>query len=291
MATVKELPQLKELLDKKQVPTATSNKIMSYIQGEIKAEANKEEKKKQVSKNTIDQLYTMIFKFWNMGLAVDGVNVVITGKGMAMVTFNGYKNKVLATYPETEFDIQLVRDGDTFNVSKESGSVVYSHQINDPFDQESKPIIGAYVVFKNKRGEFIETLSRADFEKMKKASKQTWLWGEWESEFFLKSVIKRACKRHFYDVVEEIDKFDNDHYGAGAITPPPSEDDEKKLAEAIKLVEDAPDLAALNAVFQASGMMQKKDVVEVYKKRRAELDQPQTTQEETSTEESTGENN
>ncbi len=289
MATVDQLPELKELLDKKNVPVAESNKIMAYIQGEIKSDMGKEEKKRQVSRNTIDQLYTMIFKFWNMGLAVDGVNVVITGKGMAMVTFNGYKNKVLATYPETEFDIQLVREGDTFNVSKESGSVVYSHQINDPFDQENKPIIGAYVVFKNKRGEFIETLSRTDFDKMKDASKQSWLWGQWESEFFLKSVIKRACKRHFFDVVEEIDKIDNDQYGAGAMVPPPSDDELEKIQASVKAIEDAKDLKALNEAFQASNMMQKKDVVAAYKKRRGELDQPQITQEGSHTEESTDE--
>lgn len=275
MAQVEELAGLKQKLTEKKMPEASINKVLGYLQGEIKAEAKKEQNKRPVTGNTIDQLYTMIFKWWGMGLLIDGVNVSITGNGMAMVSFHGYKNKVLATYPETEFDIQLVREGDEFQVAKESGSIVYSHTIKDPFDQENKKIVGAYVVFKNKRGEFIETLGRTDYEKMKKASKQTWLWGEWESEFWLKSVIKRACKRHFYDVVEEIDKLDNDDYGAGAPVPPPETEDEKtKIDAAIKLVSEAPDLKALNAAFQDSGLMQKKPVVDAYKARRAELDKP-----------------
>ena len=278
MASLEEMKTLKEKLVDKKMPEAQINKIIAYLSGAIRDEVKLKAKGKPtpVTTNSIDTLYTLIFKWWNMGLAVDGVNVVITGSNMAMVTFHGYKNKVLATYPETEFDVQLVREGDQFSVAKESGAVVYSHTMGDPFETEEKKIKGAYVVFKNKRGEFIETLNMTDFEKMKKASKQGYLWGEWASEFWLKSVIKRACKRHFYDIVEEIDKLDNDDYGAGAPIPSPDETAEKKakVDAALELVSKAPDLAALNASFESTGLMQNKDVVAAYKKRRAELDQP-----------------
>jgi len=155
--------------------------------------------------------YSAYAKVTNLGIPFDGVSAVFTGQKMFMVTADGYKNRVLKTYPETEIDMQLVREGDKFQLAKESGSVVYSHTIANPF--EDKEIEGAYVVMKNKRGEFIETLNKADFEKMKNASKQGYLWKTWASEFWLKSVVKRACKRHFKDIITEIDKLDNEYYG------------------------------------------------------------------------------
>jgi hypothetical protein len=253
------------------------NKVQSYIAAaqreEKAAQARKSDAKTPVSNNSEDQLYTLAVKYKNLGLLVDGVNVVITGVNMAMVTFNGYKNKVLSVYPETEFDIQLVREGDTFHFAKESGGVIYSHEMADPFSTTDAKIIGAYVVFKNKRGEFLETLNRSDYEKMKKSSRQEYLWGQWESEFWLKSVIKRACKRHFFDVVAEIDKNDNEDYGIN-IDKNPEETDEAKAArieEVVKLLGEAPDMAALKAVFIASNMMQEPAVVAAKDARKGEL--------------------
>jgi hypothetical protein len=204
-----DLNKLKEKLDKSGAPKADTKKFMAYIADTQSTEVTKD--KKPVTNNTVEALYSLFLKYRNLGLIIDGVNVVITGRNMAMVTFNGYKNKVLDTYPETEFDYGLIRENDLFNLSKESFSVKYTHKVADPFS--STAIKGAYVMFKNKRGEYIELLNNKDYEAMKKASKQSYLWNTWDSEFWLKSVIKRACKRNFYDVVAEIDKTDNDDYG------------------------------------------------------------------------------
>lgn len=264
------MPDLKDTLLDKKIPENQVTKIIAYINNAKREEAKKEPGKRPVTNNSADQLYSMIMKYWGLGLAVDGVNVVITGNSMAMVTFNGYKNRVLAVYPETEFDIQLVREGDTFKVSKESGAVIYTHEIGDPFGDKEQPIIGAYVVFKNKRGEFIETLNKTDYEKMKKASKQSYLWGEWASEFWLKSVIKRACKRHFYDIIEEIDKNDNDNYGALAPGEPPIEppDVADKADAVIAQINTARDREEADKMFQISGLMNNKKVVEAYKAKK-----------------------
>jgi hypothetical protein len=133
---------------------------------------------------------------------------------MVMVTAHGYKNKVIATYPESTFDMQLVKQGDMFTLAKESGSVVYTHTFGDPFaNNKDGKIIGAYVVIKHSRGEFVETLNEDDYNNMKKASKQSYLWDLWSSEFWLKSVMKRACKRGFYDIVAEVDQQDNEDFG------------------------------------------------------------------------------
>lgn len=266
------MADLKDTLIEKKIPEAQVNKIIAYIESAKKSEEGKDANKRPVTNNDAQTLYRLIMKYWNLGLAIDGVNVVITGKNMAMVTFNGYKNKVLATYPETEFDVQLVKEGDTFKFSKDSGHVKYTHDLADPFGTAKSKIVGAYVVFKNKRGEFLETLNRDDYEKMKKASKQAYLWGDWESEFWLKSVIKRACKRHFYDVVDEIDKVDNDDYGL-LLDKPPVGEDEDAIQLALDSIRDTESLDDFRETYKGLGKMANHPkVMEAARARKAELE-------------------
>lgn len=147
-----------------------------------------------------------------VGLKFDGINAVFTGWKRFFFTADGYKNKVLLTYPETKFDLQLVNDGDDFKIAKESGSIIYTHNISDPFGN-NKRITGAYVVLKTDRGEYFESINQDTFNKMKNNAMNSQTWDMWASEFWLKSVVKRACKRHFKDVTIEIDKLDNSDYG------------------------------------------------------------------------------
>lgn len=264
-----DLAKIKDKLLDKGMPEKEVNKFLTYVKSALDDEAQKAaDKPKPVSRNSDDMLYTMAIKFWNMGLTLDGTNIVIAGKNMAMVTFHGYKNKVLQVYPETKFDYGLIREGDTFKVHKESGRVEYSHDISDPFS--SNPITGAYVIFKNKRGEYFEALSTKDFEQMKQASKQSYLWGQWDSEFWLKSVMKRACKRNFNDIVAEIDKDDNEVYG---ITDE-SEAQQAELAEALAKIEAAKDEDELTDIlFNLSAELQK-NVTDVATRKFKELSEP-----------------
>lgn len=147
------------------------------------------------------------------GFALDGVNYTITGNRMYMPTYKAFKNKLYMVYPETVIDLQLIRQGDTYHFAKESGSIVYTHELSDPFEEKPSMIIGAYCIIKNSRGEFLETLNQTDYDKMRDGSKQPKLWDKWESEFFLKSVIKRACKRHFNDVTSALEEKDNEVVG------------------------------------------------------------------------------
>jgi hypothetical protein len=211
---------LKEKLKKMRMPVDKINQFLAYVQGEKTKEAAAIDKAKRegknrpytpVTSNTDDQLYTMAFKFWGLGLVIDGINVVITGRGMALPTFHGYKNKVKQIYPDATFDVQLVREGDTTSFAKESGSIVYSHQLGSPF--EEKKIQGAYCVISFGGQQYLETLNERDYTAMKAASKNPSTWDKWPSEFWLKSVIKRACKRHFNDITIELDKYDNELYG------------------------------------------------------------------------------
>lgn len=160
-----------------------------------------------------DFLLQSIAECIDNGFALDGVNYVLTGNRMYMPTYKAYKNKLYMVYPDTIIDLQLIREGDKYSFAKESGSVVYSHQIGDPFAIAEPKIIGAYCIIRNKRGEFLETLNASDYKAMRDSSKTPSTWDKWASEFWLKSVIKRACKRHFNDITSVIDEKDNEATG------------------------------------------------------------------------------
>lgn len=204
-----------------------------YVQKKI---AEKEKVKKVVGGKTIEEwkprynfapdfLLQTIAECVDNGFALDGINYVLTGNRMYMPTYKAFKNKIYMVYPESEIDVQIVRESDTFSFAKESGSVMYSHQINDPF--EDKPIIGAYCVIKNKRGEFLEVLNKRDYDEMKKGSKTPGTWEKWPSEFWRKSVIKRACKTHFNDITSSLEEQDNELTGLADVVKAP---EDKKAA-------------------------------------------------------------
>ena len=145
-------------------------------------------------------------------LSIDGETITLQYKGklMANYDYQAYKNKLLSVYPETTFDLQLVSKGDEFSFRKASGKVIYSHKINDPFNPHPE-IIGTYCIIKNRRGEFLETLNITDINKMRAVAKTQKIWDTWFSEMVLKSVIKRACKRHFKDITHNIENIDNEN--------------------------------------------------------------------------------
>ena len=119
---------------------------------------------------------------------------------------------MLLAYPETKIDIQLVYEGDTFNVAKESGSVLYQHNILNPFDRDVDKITGGYVVIKNKRGEFITILNKDEFDKHRGIAKTDFIWKSWYAEMSYKTLIRKAVKLHFSDIYEKMDEEDNKNY-------------------------------------------------------------------------------
>ena len=161
-------------------------------------------------KNNDDDLFDLALKYYAVGLPLDGVNVAVSGYKRAFITWIGYKTKVQTIYPEAEFDVQVVKKSDIFSFEKNSGEVTYHHKITNPFVDEE--IIGAYAFIKTNTGQNIEFLDRPTFEKMKASGAMKALWEKWESEFWLKSIVKRVCKRRFHDVVKEIEDLDNEDY-------------------------------------------------------------------------------
>jgi recombinational DNA repair protein RecT len=146
-------------------------------------------------------------------LFIDGETITIGYKGKVLITYNyqAYKNRLLNAYSETQIDIQVVYQGDTFSFKKENGHVLYHHSFGSPFENK-RTAIGAYCIIKNRRGEFIETINNEEIAKMKSSATTQNVWNNWEGEMIKKSIIKRSCKTHFKDIVQNMDKLENENY-------------------------------------------------------------------------------
>lgn len=167
-----------------------------------------------VSSYSVKQYCELFEKVKKEGLEIDGEIVRITQRGGGLKIDYGYqafRRKLLITYPETIIDVQNVYEGDFIEFSKISGSVDYKHVLGDPF-KNNKNLIGCYCVIKNRRGEFLEILNNEEIEKIKNTASTSKIWDAWKTEMSLKSILKRATKRHFYDIVEVIYKHDNEDY-------------------------------------------------------------------------------
>ena len=172
---------------------------------------------KVLNKNNCKALFEQVKK---TGVYIDGDSVVLsyvggkTNKLSVSYDYRAYKNRVLHIYPNAIFDLQLMHEGDDFALYKESGDIRYKHIINNPFN-ENKKIIGAYCYIKTERGQFIETINLDTINKIKATAKTQYIWNKWFGEMVLKTVIKRACKRHLHDLANDIDIIDNANYELG----------------------------------------------------------------------------
>ena len=186
--------------------------FISYL-NILKTEKDKEGKQLNwwFSKISENDFINVFKKVANTGLFIDGDSVTLTYRKKLIITYDyhAYENKVILSYPESIFDFQIVHKEDVFTFRKESGKVIYSHTMTNPFNNK-KEIVGAYGVIKNRKGEFIDFLTLDDIEKMKNTSTMKGIWNTWFDRMVLKSIIKRICSAHFKDIVKDIDIIDNE---------------------------------------------------------------------------------
>ena len=168
-------------------------------------------KNQWMKSKTEENMATLFKRVAKDGLVFDGVHITLQSTGISY-DYIAYKNKMLLVYPESKIDVNLVYEGDKFSVAKESGNVMYSHTIYDPFNRKEENIKGGYCVIQNKRGDFLTILSKEEIDKHRKVAKTDFIWKQWFAEMALKTLIKKACKQHFADVYENIEKIDNDNY-------------------------------------------------------------------------------
>ena len=186
------------------------NMFCDYVQ-KLQTEKDKTGKLKNywATKLGVDAFVNYFEKIAQTGLYIDGDNITINNNGISL-NYQAYKNLVIKNYPEATFDIQLVKQGDVFSFSKQDGKVHYNHVLSSPF--EEKPFIGGYCIVKLRTGEHIETMSLEEMEKIRKTAKTDYIWSTWTNEMYIKTLMKRACKRHFKDIVEKLEAIDNENY-------------------------------------------------------------------------------
>lgn len=204
-----ERKQILELYKGAKNPIALQT-FVSYVI-KMDTEKDKEQKLKNpfMQKLSNEKLVELYKRVENEGLDFDGKHVTIQSTGISY-DYVAYKNRMLLAYPESLIDCQLVHEGDEFSVLKDSGKVVYSHKIKNPFGK--REIIGGYCVIKNKRGEFLVTLNKEDFEKHRKVAKTDYIWKQWYEEMCLKTLMKKSVRVHFDDIYSAMDKEEENHY-------------------------------------------------------------------------------
>lgn len=164
-------------------------------------------------------------KIERSGLQFDGNHITINQNGVSY-DYVAYKNKMLLAYPESKIDEGIVYKGDSFAFEKTNGAVDYKHILANPFNHKDDDIVGGYCVIKNKRGEFITTLSKEEINKARSVAKTDTIWKQWFAEMCRKTVIKKAVKFHFDDIYSEMEEEDNKNYDL-------EQTEEKQLPEAL----------------------------------------------------------
>jgi recombinational DNA repair protein RecT len=91
-------------------------------------------------------------------------------------------------------------------------------------------------VIKNKRGEFLTTLTKQDLEKHRKTAKTDYIWKQRYAEMCMKTIMKKACKLHFGDVFTGIEEQDNENYSLD--NPLELEMEYKSDIDAIETIEE-----------------------------------------------------
>jgi phage RecT family recombinase len=136
------------------------------------------------------------------------------GKATMQVSYKGMLAKLKDFYPDMSFTVEVVYEGDVFEVSDNSGFQTYTHKKLNPFETDIKKVMGVFVSLawtdNEVKQQKITIVSKADLVKMQGKSKSG-TWNEWYAQMAIKSAIKRACKIHFAAIssISEIIEYDN----------------------------------------------------------------------------------
>lgn len=227
-----------------------ANAYAVYCQSVLDAKDKNGQKKNPWMAHNHPQKLAEVFQLVrSQGLVFDGKHITWQSTGISF-DYVAYKNKMLVVYPDSKIDLSIVYKDDEFQVSKESGRVVYSHKITNPFANNESDIIGAYCIIKNERGEFLTTLNSEELKKHRAVAKTDYIWKAWFKEMVMKTVIKKAVKYHFDDVFVEIEKQDNENYDLDLLPENTNSDFLDKMQEIREQVDAIESVKKLKEFYQ-----------------------------------------
>lgn len=172
---------------------------------------DKKFKNEWIKNKKVEHFIDIFNKVANEWLVFDWVHITLQSTWVSY-DYVAYKNKMLNTYPESIIDVSLVYKWDEYWFDKKDGVVNYFHKIANPFWNKNENVVWAYVIIKNKRWEFLTTLSKEEMDKHKKVAKTQKIWNDWYAEMCMKTIMKKWCKLHYWDVFTWIEAMDNENY-------------------------------------------------------------------------------
>jgi recombination protein RecT len=109
-----------------------------------------------------------------------------------------YYRRAMAVDPPVDIVYQLVHEKDTFKpIMKGAGNDIesYEFEITNPFDRGD--VIGGfgYIMYDNPAKNKLVIVSKADFDKSKKAAKSDMFWKPYEKEMQFKTLVTRVTSK------------------------------------------------------------------------------------------------
>ena len=208
--------KLRELL--KDQPIDKVQKYVNYIE-KLETENDRNGKLKCYWFNSLEKNIEKTAFFFKQvhkeGLEIDGKHVFlksISWQIMIDYDYIAYKNKLYIVYPETEFTMGVVYEGDDFSSIYENEKIKIYHNMKSAFNHNDDNLKGTYCVIKNSRGEFISTLDRKELAKLRSIAKRDNVWANWFKQMCLKSAIKDVVKYHYNDICQGLLEEDEKQY-------------------------------------------------------------------------------
>lgn len=206
-----------------------------------------------VEKISPEEQIALWFKAQRMHINIDGENCWFDYSNGIMFNYIAMRNAVLSIYPRGRFDQGIVLQGDEFTCGKDQNGITYDLKKSNPFARlnfsidehthqisSESNILGCYAAFwanDDTGTEVLEVMNLEDINSCIQSSKNLKSWSTYPTEFLIKTVIKRVCKRVRTDDrgIQELLDFDNIVNGNDFENPDnPQQLDQDKIIEIVK---------------------------------------------------------
>jgi len=191
----------------------------SSVLAEIKKSAS--DSKRDLTVCNPDSIVQAMIDAASFGLTIDGrqhAHIVKFGNSASFqIGFRGYLAKIKEHYPDADFTIELIFEGDDVKIWAEDSMQRFTITKADPFAQSQQKFKGVlFAVSYTDNGKPIQkcvAVPKERIDRARKAAKQDFIWN---SDYFEKAkaaAIKGACKYMFASLqgLQEMIRYDNEN--------------------------------------------------------------------------------
>jgi recombinational DNA repair protein RecT len=178
--------------------------------------------KKDLTVCNPDSIVQSMIDAASFGLTIDGRQhahlVKFGNNAVFQIGYRGYLAKIKEHYPDADFTVELIFDGDAVKIWNEDSLQRFTIQRgSDPFSQTVAKFKGVlFAVSYTDHGKPVQKVTAVTKERIdraRKAAKQDFIWN---SDYFEKAkaaAIKNACKYMFASIqgLQEMIRYDNEN--------------------------------------------------------------------------------